>query len=516
MAQPVPPVYVSGADSRYWRCLFQLLKAARTKGWTDGANWVVYDLGMQTHQRATLQRHFPWVEFRVYDLTDLPAFYAPSAGAYAWKPNVIWDAVKQASGPVIWMDSANLPRGRPNEMLDHVRQHGLYLLRGQAPLQDRCDPTVLTRLKVPKWIWGTRECVTTVVGMDAANPTIQDLIARWAELANDRDIIRPPNCIGRHMNDQAVMNALALPLVCKGVLTLPEQDVDISSGTPIAFMSTRNKVRANLPLWADPLARLWYRVDKVSDQAMHRLRNWLGRHNPSPRMRQLGGQSKDGQAITLPRTWGRAWGRKLSDPCFIEHGKKDWGFFTDQSLLTGHTRITATRIADGRRQVALRPEYPVSQPVLFRHQNRLFMLVHKAPNDGLEIWENVQFPDQWLRRTHLFSGLDCAASSVFEHGGRWWLFTSMASPQSAGINRYLAIFHSINPLDGDWIAHPKNERGRDIQNVLGKGQSSGRVVPRQGRLFRQVPRDPTNFETGLGLREITTLSPEKFEEGPMQ
>ncbi|MBR9842837.1 MAG: hypothetical protein GYB25_06735, partial [Rhodobacteraceae bacterium] len=159
------PLYITAADARYARCLHQLLSTARRKGWAKNANWVVYDIGMDPDQRAALAARFPWVRWETLDFDALPPHYPPALGTYAWKPELIWREVSAATGPVIWMDSANIPLSRPDRLLTHIRDHGLYLLRGQAPIQERCDPDVLDRLGTPRWTWAMRECVSGIVGL---------------------------------------------------------------------------------------------------------------------------------------------------------------------------------------------------------------------------------------------------------------------------------------------------------------------------------------------------------------
>ena len=265
-----PLLYVTAADARYARCLHQLFITARRKGWTRNADWVVYDLGMTAKQRHALETRFPWLRWETLDFETLPPHYPPHLGTYAWKPEVIWREVAKHNGLVIWMDSANIPLSAPDPMLSHLRDHGLYLLRGQAPIKERCDPVVLDRLGVPRWTWEMRECVTCIVGLDTRRPNIRQLVQDWAHHARDPETIRPQKRIERHMNDQAVMNALIAGPVCRGEIILSEEDADISSGRPTRILSTRNKLRPNLPLWAGGLARAYYRVYKITDQFLHR------------------------------------------------------------------------------------------------------------------------------------------------------------------------------------------------------------------------------------------------------
>ncbi|SEO48993.1 hypothetical protein SAMN04490248_1062 [Salinihabitans flavidus] len=273
MTAPDQPTFLSAANAPYWRCLWQLLRAARRKGWHRMGDWIVYDMGLQSDRRALLERHFPWAEFRTLDFSALPAHYPPARGTYAWKPEIINRVAGERAAPLIWLDSATLPRGTPAPMLGHLREHGIYLLRGQAPLRRRCAPAVLDRLGVPSAARDMPERVATIGGFDARRADIRTLLQDWATLAADPDMISPADPgIPRHMHDQALLGALTLTRAAEGTLTLPEADIDISSGRPVTFLSTRNKVGPGAPLWIDPFARAWYWGDKTIDQWLHRRR----------------------------------------------------------------------------------------------------------------------------------------------------------------------------------------------------------------------------------------------------
>ncbi|MCP9482425.1 hypothetical protein NNA36_10670 [Shimia sp. CNT1-13L.2] len=513
MTKPLP-LFVTAADARYWRCLHQLLRAAQRKGWTEQAEWAAYDLGMEAEQRARLERDFPWVRWETFSYEGLPEQYVPSAGSYAWKAHLFWPEVERASGPVIWMDSANLPLASPSEMLDHIDQHGIYLLHGQAPLQERCDPRVLDALDVPRWTWGTRECVTGLVGVDAANPVMRDFMRRWCELSADPEIIRPKERIERHMNDQAVLNAIMAEATCKGDVVLPQKDVDISSGRPARFLSTRNKVRPSFPIWADWFSRAYYRVNKVLDQFLHRLDDFHLDHNPFWRMyKEYFGvhyKAADGSVTDMPCPFGHYY----ADPFLIEQNGETWAFFEDLNYFKDRATIAAMRLDAGPSKAVqvLDPGCHASFPFLFRHDGQLWMLPETCKNGTLELWRCIGFPDRWEKVRNVFEGVNCADSVMLEHDGRWWLITSMESPMAGGMYRYLAIFHSDDPVTGDWQAHPVNSQGLEVTSRCGTGRNAGGVLRSKGRLLRAVQSSRDYYGQGMQFREITTLTPEAFEE----
>lgn len=512
------PLYVTGADARYARCLHQLFGAAHRKGWTRDAQWVVYDLGMTLAQRTSLTEHFPWLRWETLDFETLPSHYPPHHGNYAWKPEVIWREVAAAQGPVIWMDSANIPLARPDAMLAHVRDNGLYLLRGQAPIQERCNPEVLDRLGAPRWTWGMRECVTGIVGLDATAPRIRALVEDWANHARDLETIRPTQRIERHMNDQAVMNALIAGPVCRGEIVLPEEDVDISSGRPTRLLSTRNKLKPDFPLWAGFLARAYYRLHKRIDQFLYRLDDFHLDHNPFWRMYKeefiLHYKTGDGPTQTIKAPFGHYY----ADPFLIEENGILWAFFEDLNYFDDRAALSALPLIDpqGRTIPVLDPGVHTSFPFLFRHEGDLYMLPETGKNGRLELWRCSHFPAEWQRHRVILWDVNAADSVLFEHDGRFWLLTFLESPCPGGMYRYLAIFHSDDPVNGDWIAHPINEKGHDVTARGGTGRNAGGVFHHEGRLLRAVQDSTAYYGEGMAFREIVTLTPEAFEERPAE
>lgn len=511
------PVFVTGADSTFWRTLFQLLLAVERKKWREAGAWIVYDLGMSAEQLGHLKRRFKWAEFRLLDLVNLPAHYAPHTGSFAWKPYILWEVVKTSTGPVIWMDSATLPKTSPGAILDWINEHGLFLLRGQAPLQERCDPQVLKHLDIPVWTWGTRECIAGFVGIDASNSKSRSIAEEWAYLAENAALLLPDNpSISRHMNDQAVLNALVLPRLCTGELVIPELDADISSPRPAKYLSTRNKVASHLPLWLDPALRAWFSTSKAIDQWAHRIDRWHGRNKILPRILHEYYDiyvQKNGHSETIKSPIGHY----FADPFLLDHDGEIWLFYEDYNYVRRRGTIGALPLSnpDAHREV-LDPGCHASYPFLFRHKGRLFMLPETCANRVLDLYECTEFPNTWERRTRILEDVDVADSIIFEHENRWWLITSMESPNAKGMYRYLAIFYSDDPIDGPWSAHPVNVQGREIGAPKGTGRNAGTLVTYKNALLRPVQKSTNYYGEGMEYRRIITLTPTEFTEEPFQ
>ena len=268
-------IIVTGADQAFSRALAQLLLSARRKGDDARYRWIVYDLGIDADRLAALRARFDWCDWRRVPFEDLPGFYAPRTRSFAWKPWAIWQVLADAQAPVLWMDSATIIRGDLQEVFDFVRAHGFYVALGQAAIRDRCEPAVMDRLGFARDLADMREGVANFIGFDPQHAVARGVARDWEMHARDADLLLPAKrTIARHMNDQAVLNCLVMPLVAAGRLRLPNVDTDISAGRPFRVVSTRNKLAPNVPLWADPLVRARYWLEKAADQALWRLKDW--------------------------------------------------------------------------------------------------------------------------------------------------------------------------------------------------------------------------------------------------
>ena len=98
--------------------------------------------------------------------------------------------------------------------------------------------------------------------------------------------------------------------------------------------------------------------------------------------------------------------------------------------------------------------------------------------------------------------------SVFEYGGRWWLFGNLAAAPGAKADDDLHIFFADDPLDGSWTPHPLNPVVSDARFARG----AGRPFVHDGKLFRPAQDCAGGYGNKVVLREITALTPEHFAE----
>ena len=265
------PFVVTAADQLYSRSVAQLLLSAERHGAHREYRWITYDLGFDNQTRDWLEQRFSWCDWRHVPFEDLPPHYLPAARAYAWKPWAVWQVVKDTDALVLSLDSAAVIKGNLAEIFDWTQAHGVYMTRGREIMRHRCEPVVMDALGYPRELDNVRERVANLVCFDPTNPIARKIVQDWEKHSRTPELLLPKEkTVEIHMSDQALLNCLLLPQVAKGTIKLPDVDMDISSGTPIKMLSTRNKLPPWLPMWADPFARLWYWTYKTLDQALWR------------------------------------------------------------------------------------------------------------------------------------------------------------------------------------------------------------------------------------------------------
>lgn len=265
---------VSAADATYFRCLLQL--AASIERHRAGREWrtMVYDLGWTDAQRRQMADHFPFVEVRPFDFSRYPAFVGirPRAvNTNGWKPQILRAVLSECDHVVLWLDSATVMLAPPDPAVAWTERTGLYApFGGTSTNAELTHPAALAALGADAAIAALRQRASGVLGFDARQPRIRALVDRWAEVCLDERVIAPPGWTrANHRFDQSALNVL---IAQERGLELTADELDISSDRPTPLFRTRNKVPSGMPLWMDPLLRVWFAAYRAADVALLKIR----------------------------------------------------------------------------------------------------------------------------------------------------------------------------------------------------------------------------------------------------
>jgi len=200
-----------------------------------------------------------------------------------------------------------------------------------------------------------------------------------------------------------------------------------------------------------------------------------------------------------------------ADPCLAEHEGVRYVFFEDYSADTGSGVIGVARVDEQGhmvepRQVLGRP-YHLSYPHVFGHAGEWYMIPESSAAGVIELYRAVRFPDEWVRVQTLLeiAGLD---TTVFEHGGRWWMFTT---PYIGQHHASVTLLFMADAPEGPWIQHPCSPISSDVRVA----RSAGPVIREGARLLRVSQNCGGSYGRNVVFSEIVELTPNGYRERPV-
>jgi len=207
---------VTAADTSHARSLQQLIRSFRKHHKHDPV--MVVDLGMTPEDvkevRSLMDDAMLLVQFP-YD--DYPDYFniKKAAGEYAWKPCIIWEALRHLDKiPLIWADAGCRIDGPLDQIIDFTEKVGLYASLTCGGLRGWTDDRCLEYLGIleNEEICKKAMRAATLVAFHPRNKPAVALCKEWATLAQIKECIAPegssklqPN---PHRQDQSVLTAL--------------------------------------------------------------------------------------------------------------------------------------------------------------------------------------------------------------------------------------------------------------------------------------------------------------------
>ena len=205
--------------------------------------------------------------------------------------------------------------------------------------------------------------------------------------------------------------------------------------------------------------------------------------------------------------------RFWADPFLWGREGRTYLFFEDYPYATGRGHISVLELDGeglplGESRPVLQPPWHLSYPYLFEYEGQLYMVPEQKAQRNVELYRCTEFPDHWERIATWFPGTRMVDCSIFEHDGRWWLFSSIKG-RGYRYDETLFAFYADNPISGAWTPHPLNPLVRDYA----KARSGGRILrDDQGRLLRPSQNCQRRYGDGLNISGITLLTTEHYAE----
>jgi len=201
--------------------------------------------------------------------------------------------------------------------------------------------------------------------------------------------------------------------------------------------------------------------------------------------------------------------RFFADPFPIEHQGRKYIFFEELPFTSRKGRIAVIELLpDGTLsapRTVLETGFHLSYPLVFEEQGKLYMLPEQSSTDRIALYEAVSFPDVWKQAKVLVEGFAGIDSSLLQHRGRWWLFTSLGDLGNQDNN--LHVFHAKSLWDR-FEPHPLNPVKMDISS----SRMAGKLFFDGETLIRPAQNCSSRYGGSVVFHEVTRLSEKHYEE----
>lgn len=208
----------------------------------------------------------------------------------------------------------------------------------------------------------------------------------------------------------------------------------------------------------------------------------------------------------------RAW----ADPFVVVDNGREYLFVEELLFKNKNAHLAVIALDDdGQAQepvTILQRPYHLSYPFVFKWEDTYYMIPETASNNAVELYVCTRFPHTWAFSHNLMHGTKAADATLYEHGGRWWLWANIAAGEGLSTRDELFLFHADSPLSSEWTPHPLNPIVSDVR----RARPAGRVFARDGRLYRPSQDGSVRYGWALNLNRIDTLTPTAYSEATVE
>ncbi len=204
--------------------------------------------------------------------------------------------------------------------------------------------------------------------------------------------------------------------------------------------------------------------------------------------------------------------RFWADPFLISEGGKNYLFFEELLYETEKGHICMAEIGKegeiGTIEKVLERPYHLSYPFVFRFEGNWYMIPEACESGAIQLFQANRFPHEWQHKMDIMQEVEAMDTTLVQHNGKWWLFTSMAKTKGASHHDELFLFFADSPLSSSWQSHAKNPVISDVS----RARSGGRIFEQDGHLIRPSQDCSHKYGFGFHLNEIEVLTEKEYRE----
>lgn len=159
-------------------------------------------------------------------------------------------------------------------------------------------------------------------------------------------------------------------------------------------------------------------------------------------------------------------------------------------------------------QVILEKPYHLSYPFLIEHEGELYMIPETGQNNGIDLYQCMEFPGRWEFRKTLISNVYAVDTTLIQAGDKWWLFANIEAEEDGSTWDTLNLYYADQPFSDQWTPHPLNPVVKDVNSA----RPAGRMFWHEGRLIRPSQDCSIRYGYATNFNQVITLNETDYKE----
>ena len=147
-------------------------------------------------------------------------------------------------------------------------------------------------------------------------------------------------------------------------------------------------------------------------------------------------------------------------------------------------------------------DYHLSYPYVFEHDDRYYMVPESSQNNSIDLYECVEFPNEWKFKMTLMSNIKAVDTTLFFYQDEWWLFTGITENEGAFPEIELYLFYSDKLFTTEWKSHELNPVITDVTT----SRPAGRLFLRNGKIYRPSQDCSKLYGYGFNVNEVQVMT----------
>lgn len=189
-------------------------------------------------------------------------------------------------------------------------------------------------------------------------------------------------------------------------------------------------------------------------------------------------------------------------------------FYEEYLYSSGKGHIGTMRLGDAgpldESRVVLTSQCHLSYPFVFAFEGEWFMIPESAEARRIDVFRAEEFPIHWTFAATLMNDVRALDTTMVEHEGRWWLFTTIRRLSGRPSLSHLYLFSAESPLSEVWEPHPMNP----IASGAAGARSAGSIMTHDNRLIRPSQDSCESYGRRIRFSEIALMTRTEFRERP--